>query len=295
MASKETVVLISLYTRAENKPSNVTVRGIGPLGAALRTPVKLASGRMFRPGSNEVVAGRGIANKFVGAGVGEVLHFGSRDWVVTGVIESDGSGFDSEIWGDADQLMPAFRRPVFSSMVLRLNEPKTFDALKARIEADPRFNLEAKRERQYYTDQSEALATFINILGLALTAIFSIGAVIGAMITMYAAVANRVGEIGTLRALGFRRGAVMAAFLLESLFIALVAGVVGLVFASGLQWITVSTMNFQSFAELAFSFQLTPAIIAKVLLFSLAMGFIGGFLPAARAARMNIVTALRSA
>ena len=295
MASKESVVLISLYTRGEGKLANVTVRGIGGLGGALRPQVRLSAGRMFRPGSDEVVAGKSIAGKFVGAGVGEVLRFGGRDWRVSGIIDSAGSGLDSEIWGDADQLMPAFRRPVFSSMVLRLTDPAGFNALKARIEADPRLTLEAKRERQYYADQSEALATFINVLGLALTAIFSIGAVIGAMITMYATVANRVGEIGTLRALGFRRGAVMAAFLAESLLIALVAGLLGLLLASTLQWLTVSTMNFQSFAEMAFGFRLTPVIIVQVLLFALAMGLIGGFLPAARAARMNIVSALRSA
>jgi ABC-type antimicrobial peptide transport system permease subunit len=215
--------------------------------------------------------------------------------VISGVLDAGGSGFDSELWGDADQLLPAFRRPVYSSVLVRLAEPEGFAAMKERLERDPRFTIEAKRERQYYTDQSAGLAKFINILGLTLTVIFSIGAVIGAMITMYAAVASRTGEIGTLRALGFRRRAVMGAFLVESLLIALVAGVVGLALASGLQWMTVSTMNFQSFAELAFSFRLTPGIVVEVLLFALAMGFVGGFLPAARAARMDIVAALRSA
>ncbi len=294
MSSKETVVLISLQKRSDDKPSNVTVRGVGTLALHLRPQVKITAGRMFRTGSHELVVGKSIAGKFQGAGLGEVIHFAGDNWIVVGIMDSDGSGFDSEVWGDAEQLMPAFRRPVFSSMVVKLNDPSTFDTLKNVIESDPRLTVELKRERQFYADQSEAMATFIKVLGMTLTAIFSIGAIIGAMITMYSAVANRTGEIGTLRALGFRRSAVMGAFLAESLLLALVGGVIGLFMASFMQLVTVSTMNFQSFAELAFGFAMTPGIIIKTLLFSLLMGLIGGFLPAARAARMNIVTALRS-
>jgi putative ABC transport system permease protein len=180
-------------------------------------------------------------------------------------------------------------------MIARLTDSAAFDAYKATLESDPRLTLEVKRERQFYSDQSELLANFIRILGLTLTAIFSIGAIIGAMITMYAAVASRTGEIGTLRALGYRRSAVLGAFLTESLLLALIGGIVGLALASLMQLVTVSTMNWQSFAELAFSFRLTPGIAVETLLFSLIMGLVGGFLPAARAARMNIVTALRAA
>ncbi len=294
-ASREMVVLIAMNSRAANAPSNVMVRGVGPLGFELRPQVRLLEGRMFRPGSREVVIGRSIAKKFKGASLGDRIRFSGLDWPVVGILDAGGSGFESEIWGDVDQLMPAFRRPVYSSVLLRLKDPETFPAIKMALETDPRFTLEVKRERQYYTDQSEAMSTFINILGMTLTVIFSIGAIIGAMITMYAAVASRTGEIGTLRALGFTRATVLGAFLAESLFLSLIGGGAGLILASFMQLVTVSTMNFQSFAELAFSFDLTPAIIVKVMLFSLLMGFLGGFLPAARAAKLNIVSALRSA
>ncbi|MBA4094208.1 MAG: multidrug ABC transporter permease [Candidatus Accumulibacter sp.] len=297
--SKELVVLISLNKRQDGgaapKPANVIIRGAAPMGLALRPQVKIVAGRMFRPGSNEIVAGRAIAERFAHTGLGEAVRFGGRDWVVVGLFDAGRSGFDSEIWGDVDQLMQAFRRPVFSSLLFRLAAPAQFDAVKAAIESDPRLTLEAKRERQFYADQSEALSTFIRILGISLSVIFSVGAVIGAMITMYAAVANRTAEIGTLRALGFRRASILTAFLLESLFLALLGGLAGLLLASFMQLYTVSTMNWQSFAELAFSFTLNFAIVGKSLAFALAMGFVGGFLPAARAARMNIVDALRAA
>jgi ABC-type antimicrobial peptide transport system permease subunit len=250
---------------------------------------------MFHFGSYEVVAGSSLAKRFQGAGLGETLRLGGREWRVVGILDAGKTGFDSEIWGDVDQLMPAFRRPVYSSVIARLTDNAAFDAYKATLESDPRLTLEVKRERQFYSDQSELLANFIRILGLTLTAIFSIGAIIGAMITMYAAVASRTCEIGTLRALGYRRSAVLGAFLTESLLLALIGGIVGLALASLMQLVTVSTMNWQSFAELAFSFRLTPQIAVETLLFSLIMGLVGGFLPAARAARMNIVTALRAA
>lgn len=295
MASKETVVLISLNKRGSDKPSNVIIRGAGPLGLTLRPQIKLTTGRMFRPGSSEIIAGASIARRFSGVDLGQTLRFGQREWTVVGLFDAGNSGFDSEIWGDADQLMQAFRRPVFSMVVVRLSDPSRFEAYKADIEADPRLTLEAKREQTFYSDQSKVLSTFINILGLTLSIIFSIGAMIGATITMYASVASRVGEIGTLRALGFQRRSILAAFLGESLLLALVGGIAGVGFASLMQFLSFSTTNFQSFSELAFGFTLNPAIVVKALLFSLLMGFVGGFLPAVRAARMQIVDALRSA
>lgn len=295
MASKETVVLISLAKRGSQAPSNVIIRGVGALGLALRPQVRLTSGRMFRPGSSEIIAGASIARRFAGIDIGQTLRFGQREWTVVGLFDAANSGFDSEIWGEADQLMQAFRRPVFSMLVVRLADPSFFDAYKAGIEADPRLTLEAKREQTFYADQSKALSTFITILGLTLSVIFSIGAIIGAAITMYASVANRVGEIGTLRALGFQRRAILAAFLAESLLVAVAGGVVGLGFASLMRFMSFSTTNFQSFSELAFGFRLTPSIVAEALAFALLMGFIGGFLPALRAARLPIVDALRGA
>lgn len=297
LASKESVVLISLGKRGSGgaKPANVVLRGLSPVGLALRPQVRIVAGRPFAPGSNEVVAGRAIAERFVGAGLGESLRFGGRDWVVVGLFDAGRSAFDSEIWGDADQFMQSFRRPVYSSLIFRLTDGAAFDRVSAALTGDPRLTVEAKREVDFYAEQSEQLANFIRILGLSLSVIFSIGAVIGAMITMYAAVANRVGEIGTLRALGFRRRAVLVAFLAEAVVLALLGGVAGLALASLMQFFSISTMNWQSFAELAFSFTLTPAIAAKSLVFALVMGVVGGVLPAARAARLNIVEALRAA
>lgn len=295
LASRETVVLISLDKRDSGQRSNVLIRGVGAHAAGLRPQVKLVAGRMFRPGSSEIIAGASVARRFVGAGLGERMRFGQREWTVVGLFDAGNSGFDSEVWGDVDQLMQAFRRPVYSSVVLRLADSGQFGRYKRDIESDPRLTLEAKREQVFYADQTRALSTFINILGLTLSVIFSVGAVIGATVTMYASVANRVTEIGTLRALGFQRRSILAAFLAESLLLGLVGGVAGLMFASAMQLVSFSTTNFQSFSELAFGFRLTPLIIVQALLFSLAMGFVGGFLPALRASRLGIVEALRAA
>jgi ABC-type antimicrobial peptide transport system permease subunit len=295
LVSKEPVVLINLPKRATGKPANVVIRGVTAVGLTLRPQVKLVEGRMFQPGTAEVVAGRSIADGFQGAGLGETLRFASRDWTVVGVFDAGHTGFDSEIWGDAEQMLQAFRRTGFSSMLFRLNDPDQFDDVKAAIESDPRLTLEAKREKRFYAEQSEALSKFISYLGTAISIIFSIGAVIGAAITMYASVASRTGEIGTLRALGFSRGAILAAFLGEALLLGLLGGIVGLIGASAMQALSISTTNFQTFAEIAFSFTLTPRIVVVSLIFAVAMGFVGGFLPAARAARMKIVDALRAA
>jgi len=294
LLARELVVLISLNKRGTSKPANVVIRGMSAASLPLRPQIRLAEGRMPRPGSAEILAGRSIARRFEGAGIGEHLRFAMRDWTVVGIFDAGSTGFSSEIWGDAEQLMQSFRRPVYSSVTFKLRDSAAFAAFKERIETDPRLTVEVKRETQYYLDQSEAMAKFLRILGLALTIIFSLGAVIGAMITMYAAVANRVTEIGTLRALGFRRGSILAAFVLESLFLGLTGGILGVFAASFMQLVTISTMNWQSFAELAFSFTLTAGIMVKSLLFSLGMGLIGGILPALRAARMGIVEALRA-
>jgi ABC-type antimicrobial peptide transport system permease subunit len=294
LLAKEIVVLISLPKRGTDKPSNVVIRGVSVTSLALRPQVKLVEGHMPRPGSSEVIAGQSVAKRFKGGGIGETLRFGMRDWTVVGTFDAGTTGFSSEIWGDADQLMQAFRRPVYSSVIFRLRNRLEFPKVKERIEADPRLTVEAKRETQYYSDQSEMMATFLGIMGMTLTFIFSLGAVIGAMITMYAAVANRTAEIGTLRALGFRRRSIMIVFLLESLLLGLAGGLAGIFVSSFLQFLTISTVNWQTFSELAFSFTLTPDIIIQSLAFSLFMGLVGGVLPAFRAARMNIVEALRT-
>jgi ABC-type antimicrobial peptide transport system permease subunit len=293
--SKEPVVLNSLPKRSNGKPSNVTMRGTGEVGLQLRPQVRLVEGRMFRPGTSEIVAGRAAARSFQGVDVGQSLRFAGRDWLVVGVFDAGGSAFDSEIWGDAEQMLQAFRRGAFSTVVAGLADPAGFDAVRTAIEADPRLTVEAKPEIRFYAEQSEALATFIYVLGLTLAVIFSIGSIVGAMITMFAAVASRTGEIGTLRALGFRKGAVLAAFLVESLLLAAAGGAIGLAAASAMTAVDISTTNFQTFAELAFRFVLTPAIAVQALGFALVMGLGGGFIPAWRAARLSIVDSLRAA
>ena len=295
LLAKETVVLISLPKRENHRSiSNVVVRGIGESSLALRPQVRLIRGRMPRPGLPEIMAGQKIAERFQGGGLGETLRFGMRDWTVVGLFDAGNTGFSSEIWGDADQLMQAFRRPVYSSVLFKLHDPGQFLLFQKRIETDPRLNLEAKRENRYYAEQSEVMSKFLRILGLSLTMIFSFGAMLGAMITMYSSVANRTSEIGTLRALGFQRGSILRAFLYESLFLGLIGGSAGVFLGSFMQLITISTMNFQTFSELAFSFTLTWEIAWRAIVFSLVMGFVGGFLPSLRASRMNIVESLRA-
>jgi ABC-type antimicrobial peptide transport system permease subunit len=277
------------------KPANVVIRGLSEKGFELRPQIKLASGRLFRPGSTEIIVGSGIAKNFAGASIGSSIRFAQRDWVVVGIFDGGGSGFDSEVWGDGDQLMQSFRRNAFSTMIMRVADDSGYERLKADVDSDPRLSQEVKREQLFYSDQSRALSTFINVLGITLSVIFSIGAMIGAMITMYASVANRTGEIGTLRALGFKRNSVLIAFLGESLLLGFVGGLAGLGFASLMQFASFSTTNFQTFADLTFRFVLTPIIIVEALIFSLLMGLIGGFLPAMRAARLKIVDSLRAA
>jgi ABC-type antimicrobial peptide transport system permease subunit len=215
--------------------------------------------------------------------------------VVVGILDAGQSAYASEIWGDSEQLLQAFRRTSFSSLVVRLQQPGEITQVEAQIAADPRLTVEVRPERQFYEDQGRDLSRFITIIGNTLSVIFSLGAIIGAAITMYASVATRTAEIGTLRALGFGRGAILTAFLLEALLLSLVGAAAGLLAASFLQVTTISTTNFNSFSELAFSFRMTPGIVLAGAVFALVMGLVGGVLPAIKASRMKIVDALRAA
>jgi ABC-type antimicrobial peptide transport system permease subunit len=294
LAAGELYVVISLEKRNGSGSVNVVTRGVKPVSLAVRANIKLTAGRMFTDGLTEVIVGKQAAERFKGAELGGTLKFGRREWRVVGVFEAERSAFESEVWGDVNQMMPAFDRPVVSSMTLKLSDPSKFSDFKKRLEADPRLTVDVKREKEYYADQSFATTTFINVLGLIISIIFSFGAIIGAMITMYASVANRSSEIGTLRALGFQRRSILAAFLVESLLLALVGGAVGILGASLLSFVTVSTTNWDTFSELAFGFAFSMAVVGSALIFSVLMGFFGGFLPAVRAARLNIINALRS-
>ncbi len=295
IVSKEPVVVINLR-KHDGGMSNVTVRGVSDQALILRPQVKLVDGRMFNFGSRELIVGQSIEKRFQGAKIGDVVRFAGDNWSIVGRFQANKSGFDSEMWGDALQLLSAFNRgSSVSTMTMKLERPESFEGFKRAFESEQRLNqFEPKVEQKYFEEQSEFMSIFISVLGIFVTVIFSAGATIGAMITMYAAVANRTVEIGTLRALGFRRRSVLAAFMLESLIIALFGGFLGLAISSFLQFFSISTMNFGSFAELEFSFALSPQIAIYSLLFSMAMGFVGGFLPSVRAARLNIVTALRA-
>jgi ABC-type lipoprotein release transport system permease subunit len=294
-ASNEVFVIINLLKKGSGDMGNITVRGIAPEAMTLRPQVSLSEGRMFAFGTSEIIVGKNIADRFEGCKVGSQLKFGARQWMIVGIFDGHGTGFNSEIWGDVEQMLPAFGRPVFSSLTLRLKNHGDFDALKTRIENDRRTNyLEVNREKDYYAKQSKLMAIFIKVLGMVVTVIFSLGAMIGAMITMYAAVANRTVEIGTLRAIGFRRKSIMSAFLIESLFISFIGAAIGLFAASFLQLFVISTLNFGTFTELAFSFNLSSSVIVNTLIFAFVMGIVGGLLPAFRASRLNIVNALRA-
>jgi putative ABC transport system permease protein len=295
MSSKEVVVIINLNKLGSPGISNVTVRGVEEAAFQLRPQVRIVEGRTFRSGAREVIAGAGITHRFAGAQIGEKVKFGGDFWTVVGIFDSEGSGFDSEIWGDLNQIADAFKRSSLSTVTLRLKNPDDLSDVASTFETDNRLQyFVPKREKRFFEEQSEMMAKFIRILGIFITVIFSTGATIGAMITMYGAVANRTVEIGTLRALGFFRRSILLAFLVESLVLSLGGGLLGLGIASLLQFFTISTLNFGSFSELAFSFALSPEIVAISLGFSLLMGLAGGFLPAIGAARLNIVQALRA-
>jgi ABC-type antimicrobial peptide transport system permease subunit len=293
IAAKEALVLVTLPKRTTNKPTNVIVRGVGSHSLELRPQVKLIAGRFFRTGSREIVVGKGLAENMKGAHLGGSLHFAMTDWVVVGIFDAGRTAFSSEVWADADQLMQAFRRDTYSGLIARVPGKKAFESFKQRLENDPRLTVQVKREMDFYKEQSEVMSKFIRILGIAMTTFFSFGAILGAMVTMYSAVANRIREIGTLRAIGFSRGSILAAFLAESLLLGFFGGLVGVVCSSALQFLTISTVNWETFSELAFGFRLTPEIAGYTMAFALIMGFMGGLFPAWRAARLKIVDSLR--
>ena len=294
LVAAEAIILVNLPRRGSGQPGNVMIRGVQPGSFGLRREVRLAQGRWFRPGSNEIVAGNLIAQRYQGAGLGETVRFAMRDWRVVGVFDAGNTGFSSEIWGDVEQLLQAFRRTAFSSVTLRLRDAAAFDALKTRLESDPRLPVQVRREVEFYEAQSARLADFIRLLGLVLTAIFGLGAVLGAMITMYAQVGSRINEIGTMRALGFQRRHILLAFLLEAGLLGVLGWIVGMIPAALLNFITLSTINWSSFAEITFRFTLTPGILLKSLAFGLGMGLVGGLLPSLKAARLPLIDALRA-
>ncbi len=300
LAAAEAVVGANLQRRGQTSSrsgSNVTVRGITPDSLALRPQVTIVEGRAPSQGTPEILAGRNASRGFENCQLGGTMRMGGLDWNVVGVFEAGGSSFESELWGDVELLTRSFgREGGFSSVTLTLADPRQgFVALKERLEADPRLNVEVMREQEYYALSSSALTALISVLGGVLIVLFSIGAVMGAMVTMFAFVGTRTKEIGTLRALGFPRRAILACFLLESVLLALCGGAAAGVPALFLQRLTFSTVNFSTFTDVTWHFRATPGIILGGLVFAAVMGVAGGLIPAIRAARMPIVNALREA
>ncbi len=296
ITTSEVLTIINLQKFGSQDMGNVSVRGVSDEAFMMRPDIKIISGRKFTTGAREIIVGKNISKRFEGSQPGKTIKFSGDLWTIVGEFEANGSGFESEIWGESDQLMQALNRlGAFSSMTVKMRDKNDFESLNKSIATDNRLQtLKIEREKDYYERQSRFMAIFIRVLGLFITIGFSAGAIVGAMITMYAAVANRTVEIGTLRALGFKRRSVLITFLLESILLSIIGGALGLVIASGLQFFTISTVNFGTFSELAFSFAVSPDIILFSVGFAVTMGIVGGFLPSVRAARLNIVNALRS-
>jgi ABC-type lipoprotein release transport system permease subunit len=294
LVSPELVVIISLPRRTDNNPANVPLRGVGPKGFEVRNALKMVEGRRFQPGAREINVGKQAVGRFKGLDLGDDVRFGNVVWKVVGVFTADDASFESEVWGDVDLMMAAFQqRSNYQSATLKLTDPSAFDAFKAAMESDPRLDLKAERERDYYEGQSATTTTLIRVFATFVTAILSIGAVFGAMNTMYAAVAYRTREIGTLRALGFSRVRIIGAFLAESVALAVIGGAVGCALALPVHGLSSGAMNMSSFSELAFKFRVTPGLLAGGMIFSALMGAVGGLLPALRAARIPVARALR--
>jgi putative ABC transport system permease protein len=294
LASPEIVVIANLPRRTDGTPTNVTVRGVTLRAFEVRGGIRIARGRVFTPGLYEIVVGERTAERF-GLDVGAHVKLQRREWDVVGVFASEGSGFESEIWGDVDAMGPAFQRTGgYQSLALRLSDPRALEAFRQEVEANPQYQLQVEQERAYYDKQAGPVANAL--LGLAgfVAVVMGIGAVFGAMNTMYAIVAARTREIGTLRALGFSRRAILLTFVTESVFLALVGGAIGCALALPANGITTATGG-ANFSEVAFAFRITSGSLAAGLVFAVAMGFFGGFLPALRAARLPITVALRSA
>ncbi len=295
LSSPEMVVIGAFPLTKSGTDANVQIRGMTPIALEVRPSVKIVEGRFFEPGLAELVVGSNAVNIYRGLDLGSTVSFGGQDWEVVGIFNAGGSAFDSEIWCDHTVLAQTFKRPtnVFSSVTARLNSPSDFDAFKDALTSDPRLTVQVEREAEYYAKQSQMVSTLIRVLGFLVAFVMAVGAVFGALNTMYSAVAARSREIATMRALGFGGGSVVLSFMFESLLIALIGGVLGCIAVLPLNGFTAGTMNWQTFSHLAFAFRVTPGLLLAGIAFALLMGFVGGVLPAIRAARMQVAPALR--
>ena len=292
LVSPEIYVLLN-PDRKTGGIGNVVARGVDDRAFDVRHGVHIVAGRKFNSGASEVIIGQRIAERFVNMDIGDTLEFGGRKWAVVGHFASDGSGFESEVWGENEQFMPVFRGEVYQSVIFRLASGTTLDEVKRAMETDPRMQVSVREEQDFYTSQSGILSTTLKIMAVFISAIMSIGAIFGAVNTMYAAVSSRAPEIAVMLTLGFRPRSVLVSFLAEAAIIALIGGVLGCLFSLPINGIATSTTNWQSFSEVAFAFRVTPALLLNGVIFAVVMGLVGGFLPAWRAARMPVIQALR--
>ena len=284
----------ALMERAGGGRDNIVIRGVMPIALKVHDKVRIIEGRMFNPSVNEVIVGKGLASSYKNCTLGSTLRFGRGNWKVVGIMAADGGSFESEVWGDIHNVQDdAQRGAYYADVRMKLAPGADRDALIRRLADDPQINLQGETEADYYKDQA-VVANQMRTLGMIVAVIMAIGAIFGAMNTMYAAVSSRTTEIGTLRALGFAPSAVMGSFLLESTVLAIAGGLLGIVLAMPINGLSTTFGNFVTFSTLAFSFRVTFAIVIEALIFAAVMGFIGGWLPARQAMKMAVVDALRS-
>ena len=295
VASAELFLIVDLAKRTSNTTANVTLRGVGPNAVLVRDRLKIVAGRMFEAGRNELIAGRGAANQFAGIDLGRTLTWNNNTWTVVGIFDTGGTFSDSELWCDAQILAPLYRRGNSRQTVyVKLDAPDSFTRFRDALTTDPRLSLKVVRESEYYAEQSQMIVTLITTLGTLIAVVMGIGAVFGAVLTMYSAVAARTREIATLRALGFGGGPVVVSVLSESLALSLVGGAIGGALAYvAFNGFETSTINWQTFSQVAFAFAVTPRLVVMGIAYALIMGLLGGLLPAIKAARMPVVSALR--
>jgi putative ABC transport system permease protein len=296
LVSPEVVVIAALPLRGTDSDANVQMRGVSPRVRAVRDHIRVAQGRFFQPGLYEIVVGANAARAYEGLDLGGTVRIGPGSWRIVGILDAGGSAFDSEVWADADVLNGNYQRPpgVFQSATARLRSADDFDTFKAAVERDPRLQVTAIREPAYYERQSQTMTTLITVLGGLVAVVMGLGAVLGALNTMYSAVAERSREIAVLRALGFGRGSVVLSFLVEAVCIAVVGGIIGCIAVLPVNGVTTGTMNWQTFSHLSFAFRITPDLLILGLGFALLMGLLGGLPPAVRASRANVATTLRA-
>ena len=292
LISPEVNVVVNIPRAVGEGVNNVVARGVNDQAFPVRN-IHMVAGRRFESGKSEIIIGNKIVPRFAHTGIGDTIRFAGRAWAVVGHFEAGGSALESEIWDENEQFMPVFRGEVFQSVIFRMRDPATFDDVKRALEGEQRLQVQVQRESAFYAGQATMLTTVLTALGIMITSVMAVGAVFGAINTMYAAVSSRTPEIAVLLTLGFPPRSVLASFLVESAAIALLGGVVGGLLALPINGIVTSTTNWASFSEVAFAFRITPGLLAAGAIFAVVMGLVGGFFPAWRAARLQVVQALR--